>query len=315
MRNEVDPRLLHWLIEQNIKQKHPTLTALLGRLGVKIADENKTLYAWGWRRPGYNPEHIVTVWAEGVHMTSLDGWETAISLEPSGNPKYNDEQRQRESDRIKILRELAETGRECKVILMINRYSREDDEKGVAAEAELRVLDDERWYVEMQNGSHHGKLRRGTKRSAKADLNLEANEKESSEGQDASADPNLRFPDQEMRDRVERAAIEHAKREYARYGLVKSVEAENLGYDLAVVDQVSGELRLKVEVKGTAGEEEHFYLTRNEHRAANADPERWRLAVVVDALHEPALQEYSFQGMEKMFTKTPLVWHCEPKRG
>lgn len=315
MQNEVDPLLLPWLIEQNIRQKHPTLTALLERLGVKIVDEDKTLYAWGWRRPGHDPEHIVTVWAEGVHIDPLNGWETTISLDPSGNPKYNDAQRQRESDRIRILSELAKTGRECKVILMINRHSKEDDEKGVAAEAELRVLDSERWHVEIQDGPRKGKLRRSMKPAVNTGLEQDANEHEPSERENTSTDPNFRFPDQETRDRVEQAAIEHAKREYARYGYVKSVETENLGYDLAVIDQITGELKLKVEVKGTAGEDELFYLTRNEDREAKADPQRWRLAVVVDALHDPALQEYGFQDMEKRFTRTALVWHCEPKRG
>ncbi len=313
MRSEVDPLLLSWLIEHNVKQKHPRLTDLLQKLEVKIVDEDKTLYAWAWRRPGYDPEHIVTVWAEDVDVDGPGGWATGISLDPSGHPKFNDEQRRRESERIAILRQLAESGRDCTVILMINRHSREDSEKGIAAEAELRVLDDDRWHVEIQDGSRNGKLRRGL-RLPKADPDPNADEKEPGAGDDPSIDPTLRFPDQETRDRVEQAAIKHAKQVYAREGRVVSVERENRGYDLDVLDERSGDLKLKVEVKGTAGEDEHFYLTRNEDRAAKADPKRWRLAVVVDALREPVLQEYSFDDMEKMFSRTALVWHFEPRQ-
>src|SRR5690349_10154657 len=120
MKEEVDTRLLPWLIEENIRQKHPRLTDLLQKLGVKIVEEDKTLYAWGWHRPKHEPEYIVTVWAEEVYVDQQGGWESGISLIPSGDPKYNNEQRQRERDRIAILEKLRGTKCDCKVILLIN---------------------------------------------------------------------------------------------------------------------------------------------------------------------------------------------------
>jgi hypothetical protein len=122
-----------------------------------------------------------------------------------------------------------------------------------------------------------------------------------------------RFPDQAMRDLVERAAVEYAKQEYAPHGRVESVEDQNLGYDLAVIDNITSEIKYKVEVKGTAGDEEVFYLTRNELREAKADPQRWRLAVVVSALDNPDLRPYRVHEMERMFQMAPLVWHCSFK--
>jgi len=86
---------------------------------------------------------------------------------------------------------------------------------------------------------------------------------------------------------------------YSSEGFVKSVETENLGYDLSICDVSSEIIKLKVEVKGTSCEEEVFYLTRNEYREAYKDPKRWRLAIVVNALASPSLQEYRVDEMEK----------------
>jgi hypothetical protein len=303
MRHEIDPTLLFWLEDQRLLQRQPTLTALLNKLSVSI--DGNALKAWGWRRVGV-PRHILTVWAEEVRVDSDGNWEVGVSLIASSNPHYDAGQKEREAERISILHELTGLDLDCKVILMVNRRSHEQEAMGRAASAEFRVLDEELWHVQNNLNSGLLVLRRGRNeigRSNQPEVNSEP-----------SPGVTINFPDQEARKRVEVAAIAHAKRLYASFGRVESVESENLGYDLAIFDNASDELIFKIEVKGTSGEEEAFFLTRNELREADADRARWRLAIVVDALGLPALMEYSANDMEKRFEMDALAWHCTPKR-
>jgi len=312
MWHEIDPIVRDWLDDQIKKQDRPNLTSLLQKLAVKIVDEITTLNAWAWRRRGYTPEHIVTVWAEEVHINQHGGWETEISLDPSGDPHYNDAQRNRERERIEILHELATTKHNCKVILMINERSQEQQAKGVASKALRRVLDDVEWHAEFPTGSRRGVLHRGPRPPTQPGASPEV-DGDDIWAADETSTSSPRFPDQEMRDRVERAAVDHAMLEYASHGRVESVEDQNLGYDLDVIDHITGDIKYKVEVKGTAADEEVFYLTRNELRAAKEDPQRWRLAIVVHALENPDLRPYRVHEMERTFQMAPLVWHCSPK--
>lgn len=312
MREEVNHLVLHWIDDQLAKQVKPTLTAILHKLGFQNVEDS--LFEWAWIRPKLEPAHILTVWSEDIAIDEHGGWMTGFSLDPSLNPFYTPVQIDRERRRIKVLNALVQSGRDCKVILMINRRSREEESRGIAAEAESRVLDSENWYTDIEDGARVGTLRRGPrivkKDASPSDLGTAEPQREA----DIGTHGQFRFPDQEMRDRVEHAAIEYAKAQYTLQGHVESVEALNLGYDLKVTDKATGEIILKVEVKGTAGEEECFFLTRNENREAVEDSDLWRLAVVTGALHSPNLQEYRLHEMENMFRKDPLVWYCFPKR-
>ncbi len=313
MRHEIDPTLLAWLEEKRLKHGTSTLTTLLEKLGIGIVNGKDTQYAWAWRRRAI-PKHVVTVWSEDVSIDQTGVWATEVSLAPSGSPTYTPDQVLRESERIAILEEIARDGENCKVILMINRRSREEEANGVAASADFRVIDTELWHIERSEDSGQLRLCRGTRPINEPEVVLPSGQESANSDDEADADLRLRFPDQEMRERVEKAAIKYAQQEYAAEGVVKSVESENLGYDLTVTNVCSGELISKVEVKGTSGSDENFYLTRNEFREASEDPQRWRLAVVVDALSTPTLQEYRFEEMIKVFQMSPLVWHCKPKR-
>jgi hypothetical protein len=313
MRHEIDPTLLAWLEEQRLKYGSSTLTTLLEKLGIGIVNGKDTLYAWAWRRRAI-PKYVVTIWSEDVAIDQTGVWETEVSLAPSGSPTYTPDQVLRESERIGILDEIARDGEDCKVILMINRRSKEEEVNGVAASADFRVIDTELWHVERSEDSGQLKLRRGTRSINEPEVVLPGGQEVPSPNDETDTDLRFRFPDQETRDRVEKAAIKYAQQEYAAEGAVRSVESENLGYDLTVTNVSSGELIIKVEVKGTSGPDENFFLTRNEFREASEDPQRWRLAVVVDALSTPTLQEYRFEEMVKVFQMSPLVWHCKSKR-
>jgi Domain of unknown function (DUF3883) len=95
------------------------------------------------------------------------------------------------------------------------------------------------------------------------------------------------FGDPTSRAAVEQAAIAAVTRHYRRRRWqVTDVSRDNLGWDLACTSP-AGDLD-RVEVKGVSGPAPAVLLTRNEARAARHQ-DRWLLAIVTNALHEPRL--------------------------
>lgn len=95
-------------------------------------------------------------------------------------------------------------------------------------------------------------------------------------------------PETEVKREIEKTAVEIASNYYAENGYsVKSVEKENLGWDLTVV---KNEEELHVEVKGTSRNDYHFFLSKKEFEKMNMDS-KWRLFVVKDALGNPEHKE------------------------
>lgn len=313
MRDEINPTTLMWLDEQRANRGDHSLTDILTDLGVRIEDRVTTLNAWGWRRIA-SPAHILTIWAEHIEIGDEEIWESENSLKRSGNPNFSSDQVSREDERIGMLKELAESGQNCKAILMINQRSKEQDALGQAAKASFRVIDDQLWHVEASNKRDCVKLRRGPKSVSKPDENLQPELATPASDEEQDKNVQLRYPNQETRDRVEYAAIEFAKKEYAAEGCVRSVESQNLGYDLEVTSEQSGEVIKMVEVKGTSGDEKNFFLTRNELRKGRESPRQWRLAIVVNALTSPQVHEYRCTELEDLFDMDPLVWRCTPNR-
>lgn len=93
--------------------------------------------------------------------------------------------------------------------------------------------------------------------------------------------------DQQRKVMVEKAAIDLCCSHYEGLGyLVKSVEKDNLGWDLeASVERLS----LRIEVKGLSGKTFSIELTPNEFLAFSKQAPDYRLAVVTDALINPRL--------------------------
>ena len=89
------------------------------------------------------------------------------------------------------------------------------------------------------------------------------------------------FGDPVKNRKVERAAIDFVARSYRQLGFrVKSVETQNLGYDLKVI---KGIRELHLEVKGVSGDIPTFVITENESRLAKSD-ESYRVVIVLNAL-------------------------------
>jgi hypothetical protein len=96
-----------------------------------------------------------------------------------------------------------------------------------------------------------------------------------------------RKQDQERKVQIEKAAVRTCCDYFEKLGYsVKSVEKDNLGWDL---EAVSGKTVLRIEVKGLSGSAFIVELTPNEYSAFSQKSEGYRLAVVTAALERPEL--------------------------
>jgi hypothetical protein len=132
------------------------------------------------------------------------------------------------------------------------------------------------------------------------------------------------FPvDPVLREKVEKAAIKAVKADYGKgYKFKDFQKTMGAGYDLQFTDKETSEVWC-IEVKGTAGSREAFFITRSEVRAGRAILEeereggsrRWRLALVTDAL-DPAKRElvyFDAEQLEVRFELQCLQWQAFPK--
>ena len=117
--------------------------------------------------------------------------------------------------------------------------------------------------------------------------------------------------DPDKNKQVERAAIEFVVSEYESKGWkVKSVESENIGYDL-LCKRASKEEH--VEVKGLSGEDRNFILTQNELKNAKENP-NYLFYIVRNALKKkPKGNRYTYNEFKKYYDYTPLAYTCKSK--
>lgn len=121
--------------------------------------------------------------------------------------------------------------------------------------------------------------------------------------------PKIVFPDAEHRRKVEEAAVEFVKKHLKQKGYaVEDKQALNCGYDLLAE---KGKGQLHVEVKGTASEVDHFFISRNEWLYSSHP--LWRLAIVSNALEKPTLSMLTKAQLEQKFVLDALAYHAQKK--
>lgn len=100
---------------------------------------------------------------------------------------------------------------------------------------------------------------------------------------------------------VEETAVSIVREAYQNKDyVVKSVEKENIGWDL---EARNGNVFLRIEVKGLAGEELSVHITPNEYSKMQAkDNANYRFCVVISALTYPKLFTFLYDGHK---------WVCE----
>lgn len=126
-----------------------------------------------------------------------------------------------------------------------------------------------------------------------------------------------------LKRKVERAAIAAVKADYGNtYRFKDRQQQRGFGYDLEFTDRSTGEIWC-VEVKGTAGAREAFFITRSERNAddrmrgedGKQGLRKWRLALVTNAL-EPSRRQIEYLDaaeMEARFEFQCLQWQAVPK--
>lgn len=80
------------------------------------------------------------------------------------------------------------------------------------------------------------------------------------------------------------------------------------GFDILFVHRLSRD-ELHVEVKGTAGLRPHFFISDNEYAYAEKS-EEWRLAMVTNALDDPAVEILTYPQAKERFDWMPFAWHA-----
>ncbi|ERS15423.1 hypothetical protein Q668_05700 [Alcanivorax sp. PN-3] len=118
------------------------------------------------------------------------------------------------------------------------------------------------------------------------------------------------FATQEHRKEVEARSMALVSEHYERKGFsVTDVSMyRGLGYDLEVTRKSTKRL---VEVKGTAGDVEAFFITKNEHEASYC--ENWRLCIVTNVFDAPKIIERNGEKYRKLYRSTPIQFQCSRK--
>jgi hypothetical protein len=111
--------------------------------------------------------------------------------------------------------------------------------------------------------------------------------------------------DQVRKLKIEKAAINAVADYYTDRGYdVKSVEKDNLGYDLVVKNQLE---TLHVEVKGTSATQENVVtvnLSPNEYRISQSHKRRYRICIATNCPDAPVVYEF-------IWSQTTQAWESE----
>lgn len=119
------------------------------------------------------------------------------------------------------------------------------------------------------------------------------------------------FGDPEENRVVEELAVRFVTKHYEDAGwVVKSVEADKVGYDL---ECTKSKQTLRVEVKGVSGTKPEFIMTKNEIASAETNPD-FMLALVTEARSlTPRFAQYSGIEFLQKFNATPIQFILKPK--
>lgn len=334
MRNEVAAEVMQIINDDLSQRGKQNIYEVLSRLGVRdVYRGSEKIFDYVWEMPGGVP--IFTVWAEFVcvhpvtkRMFYVESLEAKTTL--MGGGAMDPGQLKRTQDRRRYLTRV-KSGEPFIVVLQTNVRSISELMRNVTAKPLDRIRDSN-WHVARWDESRGRAIFvRGPQGWAPMDEEVDEYIKhrrlqlppsgvqpastrsfqtEDAADADGLAVPSLRFPDQEHRDRVEAAAVEHMMAHYRALGLFPhSVESENWGYDIEVRDASGSAVHL-VEVKGTSALEPGFFLSLNELTCAEREPS-WRLVVVTEALKTPNHRIYDAAQVRATFSFKPLVWRCD----
>jgi len=111
---------------------------------------------------------------------------------------------------------------------------------------------------------------------------------------------------------VESAAIKFVQDHFLGKGYaVIDRQSDNVGYDLEATKKKE---RIFIEVKGTSGETQYAFMTKNEVALTTGEKsDNWRLAMVTQALSKPKLELMTANEFKKNFNLEPITFRATLK--
>ena len=292
MDKEVEPAVLAFLNEKRLLGEKRTPADIITRMGVADARDKVSNHAWLTE----DERIIVAQWAERIGVAANGRWFYLESLQPQqrlGGGDRSPLQIQRAKDRIQLLKFTQEAGETFRAVLQTNRVAIAEHETDKAARVSVRVQDDEEWHV--AGWYPEGKMAvlvRGPRGWLPTQEDVAAVRARIGFTDETAS----MAPPQSSQSDVQAAAEAYLERHFAGYGYrIEQMDDHSLGYDIEVRDK-KGNTLLKLVVRGTATGVGGFRLSATE-RACGKQDERWRLAVVTDAIG-PTAQHKLYKGSE-----------------
>lgn len=300
---------------------HPKVTDWLTKWGLTVGtlQERKHLqeggyalkYAWERTRPDQEPGALVTLWTEDLSVDDDGTWfahdwllpELHVNLQARGRLQV-----ERTKERARILKAAFEAGRPFDGLLLENRLTRKKLYEQSSPQSEIlnSVQDDVKWWVVRWDEEKSSALLVRSAEHPKDWLPTHERKKRASSFR-------LAFPDQAHRDAVEKAAVNAVKDAWPRHDIL-SREVDNCGYDLELRSRSTGNVEYMFEVKGTANDTPHFYITQNEASCAERES-KWRLVMVTSALNAAVVHEpLRWDEVKRDFELEPMAWHAKQRR-
>jgi len=153
------------VVNERLRTGQKPVVEVLRSLGVRDPEDKN--YEYGWRRPGYDPEIILSIWTEFVETDADGRWYAVEDLDWEhllGGQERDQAQKDRARNRVLLMRELARTKTPFLGLLQVNQKTRAELMRGQASRASYRVRDSEYWHVASLSEEGKGEvvLVRGT---------------------------------------------------------------------------------------------------------------------------------------------------------
>ena len=123
--------------------------------------------------------------------------------------------------------------------------------------------------------------------------------------------------DPKLRKEVEVAAVKAVRAHFPdRKFEIDDRQNEKCGFDLLVRSRINARHELHVEVKGTQNTAPHFLMSRSEYAYMLANPQKWRLAMVTQALSKkPLVEIMDVKQAKARFFWNEFSWHATARMG
>lgn len=148
MQSEIEPIVAALFERQRLAGKPTKAVAVMEAIGVDQSNDER--YHWSWHRAGFQPDAIVTIWAEGVHAIDDLHWLSIESIDVQrrlGGKEHQAIEQGRAKRRQEIVTAAFQQKKPLMGMLQINRKAIAELRDNAVAKVAMRVKDEEPWWV------------------------------------------------------------------------------------------------------------------------------------------------------------------------